>query len=248
MHTKKKQCYDNESKTELNPVMSLLIQAIFFFGALMTSHSTQALTIVHVEDEAYKPVLGTRAKAVSFPLSDEDINLIAAMKSKLYSLGGVGLAAPQVNQARQIIALYIPESAALLRDNVVTYPMHIMINPDYQAVGNEKTADFEACYSVNSKAGKVPRFNKILVTYFDEQGKQHQQMAEGFYARVLQHEIDHLNGILIIDRLTPDCVQGTYAEMMQLRRASLSPEKQKLFDALLEQKKQPHNSQETDSD
>ncbi|KTC73887.1 polypeptide deformylase [Legionella birminghamensis] len=202
----------------------------------MTSHISHALTIVHVEDEASKPVLTSTAKPVPFPLSTEDLRLIAAMKEKLANLGGVGLAAPQVGSSRQIIALFIPESAALLRENVVTYPMHIMINPEYRAVGEEKIADFEACYSVNSKAGKVPRFNKIEVSYFDEQGQKHQQLAEGFYARVLQHEIDHLNGILIIDRLSPDCVQGTVEEMMKLRRAALPPEKQKLFDELLEQK------------
>ena len=139
------------------------------------------------------------------------------MKLKLKSLGGVGLAAPQVNYDKQIIAIYIPEEARLLREDVeLTYPMHVMINPSYKAVDStNKTADFEACYSVSSKAGKVPRYQTIQIQYYDEQGQPHQQIESGFYARVLQHEIDHIHGTLITDRLTPDCIQGSIAEMME---------------------------------
>ncbi len=96
--------------------------------------------------------------------------------------------------------------------------------------------DFESCYSVDSKAGKVPRYNQIKVSYYDESGKHYTQIESGFYAESLQHEIDHLNGILIIDRLKPDCIQGTIKEMMTLRRAELSPEKRELFDQVMARK------------
>ncbi|GGI80382.1 peptide deformylase [Legionella impletisoli] len=184
----------------------------------------------------FKPILKTPAKPVTFPLSQEDRALIAAMEKKLYELGGVGLAAPQVNYAKQIIAIYIPEEASLLRDFAQTYPMHVMINPSYQAYSGEKVSDFEACYSVASKAGKVPRFQQIQLTYQDENGHKHSELASGFYARVLQHEIDHLEGTLITDRLTPDCTQGTVEEMMKLRRESLPDEKKRLFDEVMVKK------------
>src|SRR6185437_5659414 len=121
----------------------------------------------------------------------------------------------------RIIAIYIPEEARLLRDSVENnYPMHILINPTYEPViHTEIIHDFEGCYSVSSKAGKVPRYKVIKISYQDESGQVHEQIEHDFYARVLQHEIDHLNGILIVDRLTPDCVQGTMEEMMTLRRA-----------------------------
>lgn len=203
----------------------------------MNSTSSMGLNIVTVEEPEYKKVLQTPAAIVSFPLSIEDHSLIQAMKEKLYVLEGVGLAAPQVNVAKQIIVIYIPENAALLRDNVMSYPMHVMINPSYKAVEHSAVQlDMEACYSVSSKAGKVPRYQEILLHYFDEAGKEHQQLEKGFYARVLQHEIDHLNGLLIIDRLTPDCVQGSLAEMRELRRSELSEEKRVLFDALMAKK------------
>lgn len=195
------------------------------------------MDIVTIEQAEYRQVLKTQAQTVQFPLNQEDKKLIESMKSKLLELGGVGLAAPQVNYSKQIIAIYIPEEAGLLREEVQEYPLHIMINPSYVPV--DKTTllyDYEGCYSVSSKSGKVPRYKQIKLTYSDESGHQHQQIESGFYARVLQHEIDHLNGTLIVDRLTPDCVQGTVQEMMTLRRAELSEEKRKLFDEVMARK------------
>ncbi|WED44718.1 peptide deformylase [Legionella cardiaca] len=202
----------------------------------MTSQ-TQALNIVTIEQKQFTNVLKTPAKVVSFPLSSENLALIQAMKEKLFQLGGVGLAAPQVNHHTQIIAIYIPEEAALLRDNVKVYPMHILINPSYQGVERAGIFnDFEGCYSVASKAGKVPRYQQIILSYFDEQGMEHQTNESGFYARVLQHEIDHLNGVLITDRLTPECIQGSIEEMMTLRRNELTDDKKVLFDEVIKKK------------
>jgi peptide deformylase len=212
-------------------------QGILIIGFIMSSNSTMALNIVTIEEQHYQHVLKTPAAPVSFPLSDDDKELIAAMKNKLYALEGVGLAAPQVNSSKQIVIIYIPENAALLRENVAPYPMHVMINPSYTPLDHSEVfVDFEGCYSVAKKAGKVPRYHEIKLTYLDEEGKTHQKIESGFYARVIQHEIDHLNGVLIVDRLTPDCIQGSPIEMAKLRRAELSEEKRALFDSLMEKK------------
>ena len=192
-----------------------------------------ALDIVTVEQSEFHQVLKSRAEKVSFPLSQDDKKLIDAMTCKLEELGGVGLAAPQVNAPRQIIAIYIPDEARLLLD----YYSERMINPSYEAVaGTDVHHDFEGCYSVSSKSGKVPRYTQIKISYSDEAGQTHEQTENGFYARVLQHEIDHLNGLLITDRLTPDCVQGTIEEMMVLRRAELPEEKKIIFDKVMARK------------
>jgi len=194
-----------------------------------------ALNIATIEEPKYQHVLKTPATHISFPLNDADKKLIDAMKQKLYALEGVGLAAPQVNHSKQII--YIPENAALLRENVTTYPMHVMINPSYKPTEHNATFyDFEGCYSVASKSGKVPRYQEIELSYYDEQGVFHRKIEKSFYARVIQHEIDHLNGVLIVDRLTPDCIQGCPIEMAKLRRAELSEEKRALFDSLMAKK------------
>ena len=218
-----------------------ILHFILYFGSIffcIGSSMVMALNIVTVEQSEYRHVLKEPAKTVQFPLSMEDKALIASMKSTLNGLGGVGLAAPQVNVSRRIIALYIPDEARLLRDGVNDlYPMHIMINPSFEPVaGSAVHYDFEGCYSVSSKAGKVPRYEQIKIHYYDESGTSHEQIEHGFYARVLQHEIDHLNGFLIIDRLTPDCVQGTVQEMMSLRRSELSEEKKAIFDEVIAKK------------
>ncbi|MBA3535709.1 MAG: peptide deformylase [Tatlockia sp.] len=203
----------------------------------MIEPQAHALEIINTDHPAQAKLLQTASQPIKFPLCKDDLDLIEAMKRKLTELGGVGLAAPQVNHPKQIIAIYIPEESALLRNNAKAYPMHILINPAYEMIETAETSlDFEACYSVSNKAGMVPRFNKIKVHFYDEQGQLHSAIETGFYARVLQHEIDHINGTLIVDRLTPDCVQGTMEEMMSLRRKALSEDKRILFDRLMEEK------------
>lgn len=203
----------------------------------MTNTPAMALNIVTIENQDFQHVLKTPAKPVIFPLSDEDKALITAMKMKLHELDGVGLAAPQVKSSKQILVIYIPYNAALLREHVTPYPMHVMLNASYAPTPESGICtDFEACYSVSTKAGKVPRYDQIKLTYFDEEGNQHHKIEQGFYARVIQHEIDHLNGVLIIDKLTPNCIQGSPLEMATLRRAELSKEKKVLFDSLMAKK------------
>lgn len=205
----------------------------------MSIISTPDLQLITIEEPQAASILKVKTAQISFPLSQENKALIQAMKDKLYELAGVGLAAPQVREHKRIIAVHISTEAAAVRNDAQTYPMRILINPSYEPYEESKTLyDFEACFSVSSKAGKVPRFHTILLTYQDEVGAQHNEVASGFYARVLQHEIDHLDGTLITDRLTANCVQGTLSEMMALRRSELSPEKRKLYDEIVERQKQ----------
>jgi len=192
---------------------------------------------IESETEPQNSILKKRAQDVIFPLAAEDVTSIRLMKAKLYELEGVGLAAPQVGIAKRIALIYIPESAALLREDVRAHPMHVIINPEYEPVGEElKKQDFESCYSVSTIVGKVPRFYTIRLRYQDEDGVVIEKVADGFYARVLQHEIDHLNGILFTDRLTDDCLRGDKASMMKIRREELPEEKRRHFDALVQKK------------
>jgi peptide deformylase len=195
--------------------------------------------IITIEDfiDKEKSVLKSKTQRLTFPLSEEDKNIIILMKEILFALDGVGLAAPQIDINKNIAVIYIPETASLLRNNAKIYPMHTIINAEYEPVKDQgKYSDFEACYSVKTICGQVPRYNIIKVKYQNEEGLEISKIETGFYARVLQHEIDHLNGVLITDVLTPDCLQGTFEEMAKLRRESLTEEKKILFDKLVKKK------------
>jgi peptide deformylase len=197
------------------------------------------LSIITIENEKDKAnsVLKNEANIVTFPLSTLDQDTIQTMQEMLYKLNGVGLAATQVNINKKIALIYIPESASLLREDVRTYPMHTIINPEYIGIEEgSKVSDFEGCYSVKSVYGKVPRYQTIKVKYQNITGETIEETVSGFYARVLQHEIDHLNGLLITDRLTPDCQQGTFEEMLEIRREELPLDKRKQFDQLIKDK------------
>lgn len=198
------------------------------------SLDARALNLVTIEQPGSEKMLRKKADPVHFPLSKEDKDLIAAMKEKLLAIGGVGLAAPQVNYSRQIIVIYIAENAAALRDDAEPQPLHVLINARYTPLTKKhKINDFEGCFSVKNKAGKVPRYETIRLVYEDENGQRHDKVVHGFYARVVQHEIDHTEGLLIVDRLTADCIQGTPEQMMELRRSTLAPEKKALYDQIV---------------
>ncbi len=166
--------------------------------------------------------LRVKAKPVSFPLSAEDRELVETLKEMTVELGGVGLAAPQIDISKRVAAIYIPEEAVKLRDNIEPKAVHVILNAEYEPLLEEGMyRDLEGCYSVDSIMGKVRRAKAIRVCYYTEEGVRVEKIERGFYARVLQHEIDHLDGILIIDRLTPDCPQGSLEEMLELRKQEL---------------------------
>ncbi|MBS0350151.1 MAG: peptide deformylase [Proteobacteria bacterium] len=197
----------------------------------------EKIVMIENEPNPEKSALKQQSTKIIFPLTGADQELIAQLQEIVLELGGVGLAAPQIGVARNIAVIYIPKSAALLRDNVQEKPIHVIINATYQPIASKGMySDFEGCYSVNSVMGKVPRYNAIKVKYQDATGKATIKTAEGFYARVLQHEIDHLHGLLITDRLTPECLQGPHETILKIRRAELPAEKRKLFDSLIKQK------------
>ena len=121
---------------------------------------------------------------------------------------GVGLAAPQVGVPLQLAVIEDREeyqkdaSAEYLRErDRRPVPFHVIINPALTATGGEKAEFFEGCLSLAGFSALVPRASGVRVECLDAQGKKKVIEASGWYARILQHEIDHLNGGLYIDRM-----------------------------------------------
>ena len=132
-----------------------------------------------------------RKKSRSVKVIDRKIlKLIREMGRAMKSEKGVGLAAPQVGESLRIIVV--------LLDGKNTVPM---INPDITDHSYETECGEEGCLSLPGKWGQVQRYKTILVKYIDEKGEKRILKLEGFNARVAQHEIDHLDGILFTDYL-----------------------------------------------
>src|SRR5208283_3532374 len=121
---------------------------------------------------------------------------------------GVGLAAPQVGISLQIAVIEDREEILqdlppeeLVEKDRHPVPFHVIINPKIAFSENDKISFYEGCLSVAGFSAVVPRARVVHVDYLDEQGEQRSVDATGWYARILQHEIDHLNGTLYIDRM-----------------------------------------------
>ena len=141
-----------------------------------------------------------RLRQVSSPVTDFGPNLMSELirleKTMRAGIGGVGIAAPQVGDNRRLIIVDCSTSRRPCKHHGLLY----MINPVIESSHGEKPGR-EGCLSVPDWVGMVPRAAEITLSYHDPQGVKHRMTATGFEARVIQHEIDHLDGILFIDRV-----------------------------------------------
>jgi len=164
------------------------------------------LKIVQVGD----PVLRKPARALTHQeiVSAETKKLIRDMRETMYEAPGVGLAAPQVGLSLQLAVIedsednldeVPPEDLAEKQRSVV--PFHVIINPVITHLAEEQADFYEGCLSLAGFSAVVPRARSIRVECFDERGKRQVIDASGWYARILQHEIDHLHGTIYIDRM-----------------------------------------------
>lgn len=140
------------------------------------------------------PVLRLKAKKIE-SFNTELHDLITDMAETMYDAPGIGLAAPQIGESIQLIVVDISTD----KEKREYMPL---VNPEITASeGNQ--VDEEGCLSIPDLTANVKRFQKITVKYQDMDGNAQELTTEDRFAVVLQHEIDHLNGILFIDHLTP---------------------------------------------
>jgi peptide deformylase len=125
--------------------------------------------------------------------------LIADMFDTMAAAGGVGLAAPQIGVGLQLVVFGFEHSARY--PDAPAVPRTILLNPTITPLSDEKEDGWEGCLSVPGMRGVVPRFKRIGYTGFDPSGGPIDRQAEGFHARVVQHEVDHLLGRLYPSRI-----------------------------------------------
>ncbi len=173
----------------------------------MFRRSEKVLDIVEVGD----PVL----RKVARRLSPEEItaeataSLVRAMRTTMRRAPGVGLAAPQVGRGIALAVVEDTEELVSRTDSALVrlqerrvVPFQVLINPELEVDDEEEVEFYEGCLSLGNFRMLVRRHRSVWVRAADENGEVREIHATGWHARILQHEIDHLNGVLCIDRMT----------------------------------------------
>ena len=166
------------------------------------------MTSVHEIAQLGAKVLRQQAQAVDDVDCIEVRHIIESMQTTLASTQGVGLAAPQISISKRII-IVASRPTARYPSAPVMEPT-VMINPVFQPLSDEQEKDWEGCLSIPGIRALVPRYKQILVQYTDEQGGLNEIRLDGFVARIFQHEADHLEGKVYLDRVEDN--QDIFAE------------------------------------
>jgi len=163
-----------------------------------------------------------RAEARPVPAKDirsaEFQRLIDDMEETMHEYDGVGLAAPQVHVGLRLAVIEVEASDERAEDAV---PFTVLVNPVVHPVSEAKLLGYEGCLSVPDLRGLVPRYDKVRLEALDRKGRPWSVEAAGFYARVIQHECDHLDGRVYLDRMTD---LRSLSFVKEFDRFSASPE------------------------
>lgn len=124
--------------------------------------------------------------------------LIDDMRQTMHEYEGVGLAAPQIHESLRLVVLQVPASDQRTKGGV---PFSVLVNPVVTPLGPETLDGWEGCLSVPDLRGLVPRFARLRLDALDREAQPYTLEAEGFHARVIQHECDHLDGSVYLDRM-----------------------------------------------
>lgn len=161
-------------------------------------------------------ILRLRASEVQNIQSAEMQFIVSDMFTTLASTNGVGIAAPQISESWRMMIIasrpserypYAPEMQATL-----------MVNPCFECISEQQEKDWEGCLSIPGVRAKVPRYTNIKATYTNAEGESVTQILDGFIARVFQHEYDHLDGLVYLDRVESNrdiISEAEFAKLMQ---------------------------------
>jgi peptide deformylase len=140
------------------------------------------------------PRLLEKSAAVTQFNTDELNQLLADMRDTMAHLNGAGLAAPQIGVGLRVVIFGVTSNPRY--PGIEPVPDTVLINPEITVLSDETEEGWEGCLSVPGMRGWVPRYLRLHYKGFDEKGIAFERDAEGFHARVVQHECDHLDGIL----------------------------------------------------
>lgn len=158
------------------------------------------------------PILLQVAQRITEAGTDELRELVTDLWETMDEYGGIGLAAPQIGISQRLVVFGLERHD---RPEVDDIPPTVLINPVITPLGDELEHNWEACLSVPGLRGLVPRHPRIRYTGMDENGVAIEREVAGFHARVVQHECDHLDGILYPQRMDDLTQLGFEPEMTE---------------------------------
>lgn len=192
-------CFIGDTTPMVDPLNTSQTIARLYLGLAKTYIQGMALRkIVKMGN----PVLAARAAPVDSANMARVVDLIPDMVEAMREAGGVGLAAPQVGESLRVIIFEVPESRVSGDDNDGPFSLQALINPEIEPIGEAIELGWEGCLSIPGLRGEVPRHARIRYSGLDGEGNSVTREASGFHARVVQHEVDHLDGILYLERMT----------------------------------------------
>lgn len=162
------------------------------------------------------PILREIAKPIKNFNTPELYQLIEDMKDTMVANDGAGLAAIQIGILKRVIIFGFKQNPRYPQSPDI--PLTVLINPQYTSLDNEIESGWEGCLSVPGMRGLVPRFKKIQYSGYDVLGKKITREASDFHARVVQHELDHLDGLLYVDKIEDHANFG-FTEELELANA-----------------------------
>ena len=165
------------------------------------------------------PVLLRRADPVPDPTAPEIRKLVADMVETMLDASGAGLAAPQVHVSLRLFIFRVPAHRASGAADDAPMDTSVLINPTLEFLGDERTLRWEGCLSIPGLRAAVPRHVRIRYAGVDGEARSVAREATGFHAGVVQHEYDHLDGILYPMRMTDFSLFGFNEELDRVAQA-----------------------------
>jgi peptide deformylase len=165
------------------------------------------------------PVLRERAREVTLEelRSDEVQRLIDDMIETMRAADGAGLAANQVGEAVRVAVVEVREGNPRYPYKPPV-PLTVIVNPVIEPLDDESEQINEGCLSVPNLRGEVPRYMNVRVRYTDREGEEHEEVRRGLTAGTFQHELDHLDGTLFVDRVTDPATLTTWEQFERFHR------------------------------
>ena len=151
--------------------------------------------------EVGDPILNQKCEEIDCKNIDEKVlDIIDDLIETLQFGTGLGIAAPQIGVNKRIIVVGAKKENAKYND-AEDIPITPMINPSWRNLTEETDIQYEGCMSIPKLRGKVKRYKEIELTYFNEKGEKVVKQVSNFFARLIQHECDHLDGIVFLERV-----------------------------------------------